>query len=76
MISLVAGVALDLVLIPRYGATGAAIAASIALLAGGAAAATAYGLRAGLRPGALVPRREDVALLVTRATRRAGARPS
>ena len=76
VISLVAGVALDLVLIPRLGATGAAIAASIALLAGGAAAATAYGLRAGLRPGALVPRREDVALLVTRATRRAGARPS
>ena len=76
VISLVSGVALDLVLIPRLGATGAAIAASIALLAGGAAAATAYGLRAGLRPGALVPRREDVALLVTRATRRTGARPS
>ena len=76
VISLTTGVSLDIVLIPALGATGAAIAASIALLAGGVGAATAYGIRAGLAPGALVPRRADVALLVTRASRRAGARPS
>jgi O-antigen/teichoic acid export membrane protein len=72
-VSLVAGVALDLVLIPRFGATGAAAAASVALLAGGAVAAAAYGVR---RPAALVPRRADVELLTILATRRAGARPS
>ena len=67
---------LDLLLIPRLGATGAAIAASAALLAGGAAAAVAYGMRSGLRPAALLPRRADVDLLASRAMRRAGARPS
>jgi O-antigen/teichoic acid export membrane protein len=76
VVSLTTGVTLDLLLIPPLGATGAAIAASIALLAGGAAAATAYGVRAGLGPGALVPGRADLALRVTRAMRRAGARPS
>jgi O-antigen/teichoic acid export membrane protein len=74
--SLVVGITLDLILIPILGATGAAIAASAALLSGGAAAAVAYGIRAGLRPSALIPRRADVAMLATRATRRAGARPS
>ena len=74
--SLTVGVALDLILIPRLGATGAAIAASAALLCGGTAAAVAYGVRSGLRPGALVPRRADVELLASRAMRRAGARPS
>jgi O-antigen/teichoic acid export membrane protein len=74
--SLVVGVGLDIVLIPAHGATGAAIAASVALLIGGTAAAVAYGARAGLRPGALIPRRDDVALLASRAIRRAGARPS
>ena len=76
VVSLVVGVGLDIVLIPRYGATGAAIAASAALLSGGAVAALAYGLRTGLRPAALVPRRADVELLANRAIRRAGARPS
>jgi O-antigen/teichoic acid export membrane protein len=76
VISLVAGVTLDIVLIPRHGATGAAVAASAALLAGGAAAAVAYGVRTGLRPAALVPRRADLELLASRAMRRAGARPS
>ena len=74
--SLGVGVTLDLLLIPGLGATGAAIAASAALLCGGAAAAVAYGARAGLRPAALIPRRADVALLASRAMRRAGARPS
>jgi O-antigen/teichoic acid export membrane protein len=76
VISLVLGVVLDVLLIPRLGATGAAIAASAALLAGGAAAAVAYGMRSGLRPAALLPRRADVDLLASRAMRRAGARPS
>jgi O-antigen/teichoic acid export membrane protein len=76
LVSLIVGVALDVVLIPRFGATGAAVAASAALLSGGAVAAVAYGVRAGLRPGALVPRRADVELLTILATRRAGARPS
>ena len=76
VVSLTAGIALDLLLIPRLGATGAAIAASSALIAGGAAAAVAYGVRSGLRPGAMVPRRADVELLTSRVIRRAGARPS
>jgi O-antigen/teichoic acid export membrane protein len=74
--SLGVGVALDLMLIPPLGATGAAIAASAALLAGGVVASVAYGIRAELRPAALIPRRDDVAMLATRAIRRAGARPS
>jgi O-antigen/teichoic acid export membrane protein len=74
--SLAVGVSLDIVLIPSHGATGAAIAASVALLCGGTAAAVAYGARAGLRPASLIPRRDDVALLAARAMRRAGARPS
>jgi O-antigen/teichoic acid export membrane protein len=76
VMSLVVGVGLDLLLIPRLGATGAALAASAALRAGGAAAAVAYGVRSGLRPAALLPRRADVDLLASRAMRRAGARPS
>jgi Na+-driven multidrug efflux pump len=63
VISVTLGIALDLVLIPRYGASGAAAAASIALLAGGAAAASAYRRRAALPLGALVPRRADVVAL-------------
>ena len=74
--SLAVGISLDLLLIPRLGATGAAMAASAALLAGGAVAAVAYGMRSGLRPAALLPRRADVDLLASRAMRRAGARPS
>ena len=76
VVSLTVGVGLDIVLIPRLGATGAAMAASAALLCGGLAAAVAYGVRSGLRPAALIPRRSDVELLASRATRRAGARPS
>jgi O-antigen/teichoic acid export membrane protein len=74
--SLVVGVGLDLILIPTLGAAGAAMAASAALLSGGLTAAVAYGIRAELRPAALIPRREDVALLAARAIRRAGPRPS
>jgi O-antigen/teichoic acid export membrane protein len=76
VVSLTIGVALDLILIPEHGATGAAIAASAALICGGIAAAVAYGGRSGLPPGALVPRRADVELLASLAMRLAGARPS
>ena len=62
-VSLISGIALDLVLIPSYGASGAAAAASAALLAGGATAATAYRTRAGFGWGALVPRAQDVRAL-------------
>jgi O-antigen/teichoic acid export membrane protein len=41
-VSLVVGVSLDLVLIPRFGASGAAAAASAAFLAGGCAALLAF----------------------------------
>jgi O-antigen/teichoic acid export membrane protein len=75
-VSLIVGIGLDIVLIPAFGAPGAAAAASAALLSGGAVAAIAYGARAGLRPSALVPRRADAELLMILATRRAGARPS
>jgi O-antigen/teichoic acid export membrane protein len=76
LVSLTVGVTLDVMLMPTLGAVGAAIAASAALLCGGTAAAVAYGVRAGLRPAALIPRRADVVRLASRATRRAGARPS
>jgi O-antigen/teichoic acid export membrane protein len=42
LVSLVVGLALDIALIPSYGASGAAVAASIAFLAGGAAALIVY----------------------------------
>jgi O-antigen/teichoic acid export membrane protein len=70
VVSLVVGVALDLVLIPRFGATGAAAAASAAFLAGGAVALAAYARRNPFAWTALLlPRREDLDLL------RALARP-
>jgi O-antigen/teichoic acid export membrane protein len=71
-VALVSGVALDLVLIPAYGASGAAAAASAALLAGGAAAAVAYRGRSGFAWSALVPRARDLRtlrLLLERARR-------
>ncbi len=61
--SLVVGIALDLVLIPRYGASGAAAAASAAFLAGGCAALVVFRRR---NPFAwrrlLLPRRSDFAM--------------
>jgi O-antigen/teichoic acid export membrane protein len=83
LVALVVGVALDLLLIGRWGATGAAAAATAALLLGGAVAACAFGERCGaLSPRALVPRRADLGTLARPArqlrsrliTRRAGAR--
>jgi hypothetical protein len=66
----VTGVVLDLVLIPRFGANGAAAAASVAFLAGGATALLAYRLNSPFGWRELVlPRRSDLAVL------RALARP-
>jgi len=63
-VSLVVGLALDIVLIPRFGATGAAAAASTAFIAGGAAALFSYRR---LSPFAwralLLPRRGDLQML-------------
>lgn len=70
VVSLVVGIALDLVLIPRFGATGAAAAASTAFVAGGAVALAVYARRSPFAWKALLlPRREDLDVL------RAIARP-
>jgi O-antigen/teichoic acid export membrane protein len=79
LVALSTGIALDLLLIPPLGASGAAIAASVALLCGGTAAACAFGVFRGLTPAALVPRRADLAALSGQlrsrlSARRAGAR--
>jgi O-antigen/teichoic acid export membrane protein len=62
-VSLVVGIALDVVLIPRFGASGAAAAASAAFLAGGCAALIVFRRR---NPFAwrslLLPRRGDLAV--------------
>jgi O-antigen/teichoic acid export membrane protein len=62
------GLALDLALIPAFGASGAAAAASTAFLAGGAVAATLYRRIAAFDWRELLPGRADVAFL--RATMR------
>jgi O-antigen/teichoic acid export membrane protein len=63
LVALAVGLVLDLVLIPPYGASGAAAAASAAFLAGGLAALLAFRGREGFPASALVPRRADVRLL-------------
>ena len=70
-----AGLALDLALIPSFGASGAAAAASAAFLVGGAAAAALYRSTTGFRWREAVPTGEDVAFLravAERALRRGG----
>lgn len=57
------GVALDLALIPVFGASGAAAAASVAFLAGGATVALLYRRAAAFPLPALVPTRRDLAFL-------------
>jgi O-antigen/teichoic acid export membrane protein len=57
------GLALDLALIPAFGASGAAAAASAAFLAGGAAAAIAYRSTTGFVWRDAVPTGDDVAFL-------------
>jgi O-antigen/teichoic acid export membrane protein len=64
LVSLGLGVALDLLLIPRFGAAGAAVAASAALLAGGATALILYRTRTSFALGALIrPRPGDLDML-------------
>jgi O-antigen/teichoic acid export membrane protein len=63
IVSLVIGIGLDLVLIPPYGAEGAAAAATAAFLAGGAVSAAIYIRIAGSGWRALVPRRADLAVV-------------
>ena len=64
IVSLVVGFALDLALIPHFGATGAAAAASAAFIAGGVTALAVY---RGVNPFAwrtlLVPHRGDLDVL-------------
>jgi Na+-driven multidrug efflux pump len=61
--ALVVGIGLDLALIPRFGADGAAAAATIAFLAGGTVATVLHWRFAGYRLASLVPRLSDLALL-------------
>jgi O-antigen/teichoic acid export membrane protein len=69
LVAVVVGITLDFVLIPSYGATGAAIAASAAFLAGGIAAAVVYRTIAEIDPRMLVPRRIDFDLIRGQARR-------
>jgi O-antigen/teichoic acid export membrane protein len=70
LVALAVGVALDLVLIPRYAASGAAAASSAAFLAGGCVALLVFRARAPFAWRALLhPRREDLSMF------RALARP-
>ncbi len=73
IVSLVVGIALDLVLIAPFGAEGAAAAATAAFLAGGAVSAAIYVRLTGSGWRALLPRRSDFAVvggLVARLRRR------
>jgi O-antigen/teichoic acid export membrane protein len=74
--ALAAGLALDIALIPSFGASGAAAAASAAFLAGGAVAAVLYRRTTGFGWRELVPTAADVTFLrrvADRALRRDGA---
>jgi Na+-driven multidrug efflux pump len=63
LVSLVAGIGLDLLLIPRFGAAGAAAAASVAFLAGGCGALVVFRRRNRFAWRRLVlPRRGDFAV--------------
>lgn len=73
IVSLIVGIALDLVLIGPFGAEGAAAAATAAFLAGGAVSAAIYVRITGSGWKSLVPRRSDLAVvggLVSRLRRR------
>jgi O-antigen/teichoic acid export membrane protein len=64
LVSLVVGIALDLILIPRFGATGAAAAASAAFLAGGLVSLVAFRRRSPFPWRLLLqPRRSDLSVL-------------
>ena len=69
IVALVAGVLLDLALIPLYGATGAAIAATLAFFAGGVASIALYRRVARFPLAELVPRPADFSELIALANR-------
>jgi O-antigen/teichoic acid export membrane protein len=71
--SLVVGVALDFVLIPPFGASGAAAAAAAAFCAGGAVAAGAFSRISDVPLRELLPRRADVGAALALVTRLGGA---
>jgi O-antigen/teichoic acid export membrane protein len=64
-VALAVGVALDLALIPRFGASGAAAAATLAFLAGGGAAALVFQRQSQFAWLELVPGRDDVRALLS-----------
>jgi O-antigen/teichoic acid export membrane protein len=68
--SLIVGLALDVVLIPPYGASGAAVAATSAFIAGGTAAVIAYRRRLPFAYAELVPHASDLAALRDLVSRR------
>ncbi|MDP8904253.1 MAG: oligosaccharide flippase family protein [Chloroflexota bacterium] len=69
VVSVVTGLTLTVLLVPHFGATGAAAAATIAFVAGGIAAATAFRTRHRYPVRELVPRRDDVTAVLTLAIR-------
>jgi Na+-driven multidrug efflux pump len=58
--SLIVSIVLDVMLIPHFGASGAAVAATVAFLVGGAVATTLYRRRAAFGWRDLLPRKVDV----------------
>jgi O-antigen/teichoic acid export membrane protein len=68
-VALVAGLALDLALIPVFGAVGAAAAASAAFIVGGATAALLYRRTSRFPWGEMLPGRRDIVFLRIVATR-------
>jgi O-antigen/teichoic acid export membrane protein len=67
VISLLVGVVLDLVLIPILGASGAAVAASAAYLAGGMSALLLHRSRNPFTASELLPRADELTVLIPRA---------
>jgi O-antigen/teichoic acid export membrane protein len=74
LVALVVGIALDFALIPRFGADGAAAAATIAYLCGGATALVAFRARIEFAWTALVPDRRDVQAIIIRVQSALGMR--
>ncbi len=82
LVALVSGIVLDLVLIPSFGASGAAVAATAAFAAGGLASIVAYRKTEPFALRELIPRRADLLAIrstvrtaLTRITARRGAPP-
>ena len=72
IVALVTGVVLDLLLMPPYGATGAAIASTTAFVAGGLAAIVLYRSADRFALRELAPGRVDARLIAERSTRALG----